>query len=310
VSPAVDLAPARTPARPGPGPVPEAALRALDVAVRRRVDSLLGGEYRSTHLGEATELAQLRLYEPGDDTRQIDWNATARTGEAHVRVHVAERALTTWLLLDSSASMQFGTADRRKADVAEGVMLALGHVATRRSNRLGLLTFGGSEPTTARPRQGRNGLLAALLALRLERDAGQDGATSLAAGLDRAGRLARQRAHVVVVSDLRGTLDWPAPLTRLTHRHQVTVVEIRDEREDALTDVGEIVLADRETGRQLRVDTSDARLRDRFADAARTERARVAQAVRHAGAHHIVLDTRGDWLRPLLAAVAPRRRAR
>ena len=100
--------------------------------------------------------------------RHIDWNATARLREPHVRVHVGERALTTWLVLDVSASMAFGTADRRKADVAEGVALAVGHVATRRGNRLGVLAFGGGEPRILRPRQGRLGLLALLAELRRE----------------------------------------------------------------------------------------------------------------------------------------------
>ena len=150
--------------------MPEAALRSLDLAVRRRVDRMLSGEFRSSHLGVATELAQVRPYQPGDDVRQMDWLATARTNEPHVRVHVAERALTTWLLLDRSISMQFGTADRRKADVAEGVALALGQVASRRGNRLGVITTGSGAPSSRRPRQGRAGLLAALLALRLDEE--------------------------------------------------------------------------------------------------------------------------------------------
>ena len=89
--------------------------------------------------------------------RHIDWNVTARMREPHVRVHVGERAMTAWLLLDVSASMTFGTADRRKADVAEGVALAIGHVATRRGNRLGVVALGGGEPRVLRPRQGRLG---------------------------------------------------------------------------------------------------------------------------------------------------------
>src|SRR5256886_14111571 len=119
-----------------------AVLRVLDLSVRRRVEGLLAGAPASTSLGPGTELAQVRPYQPGDDVRFIDWSVTARTTEPHVRVHVAERALTTWLVLDTSASMQFGTADRRKADVAEGAALAIGHVATRYGNRLGLMTFG------------------------------------------------------------------------------------------------------------------------------------------------------------------------
>ena len=96
------------------------------------------------------ELAQVRPYQPGDDVRLIDWNATARMNEPHVRLHVAERALTTWLVFDASPSMGFGTALRRKADVAEGVVLAVGHVASRRGNRLGLLTFGTRSRSSSR----------------------------------------------------------------------------------------------------------------------------------------------------------------
>ncbi len=150
-------APERSPDKPGPGPVPPQVLRSLDLAVMKRIESLVPGEHLTPQTGSGTELAMIRPYFPGDDVRHIDWNATARLREPHVRVHVGERALTTWLVLDVSASMAFGTADRRKADVAEGVALAVGHVATRRGNRLGVLAFGGSEPRILRPRQGRLG---------------------------------------------------------------------------------------------------------------------------------------------------------
>ena len=132
-------APERSPARPGPGPIPPTVLRSLDLAMLRRVQSLIPGEHLTPQVGSGTELAMIRAYRPGDDVRHIDWNVTARMNEPHVRVHVGERALTAWLLLDVSASMTFGTADRRKADVAEGVALAIGHVATRRGNRLGVV---------------------------------------------------------------------------------------------------------------------------------------------------------------------------
>ncbi len=303
-----DLAPVRTPDKPGPGPLPEAALRSLDLAVRRRVDGVLSGEFRSSQLGVATELAQVRPYEPGDDVRQIDWLATARTNEPHVRVHVAERALTTWLLIDRSASMQFGTADRRKADVAEGVALALGHVASRRGNRLGVITSGSGAAASRRPRQGRAGLLAALLALRIDDAAGHEKATALREGFEYASRVARQRALLVIVSDLRGPRDWAVPLARLAARHDVLMIEVRDPREESLEDAGELTLVDPDTGEQVRVDTHSRRLRERYAVAAAADRAAVAVDIRRAGADHVVLSTQGEWLRPLLVALAKRDR--
>ena len=288
-----------TAARPGPGPLPDPLLRALELSIARRMEGLLAGEYRSTLLGDGTELAQVRPYVPGDDVRRIDWNVTARTDVTHVRVHLAERVLVTWLVLDTSASMAFGTADRRKADVAEGVAIAVGHVATRRGNRLGFVTFGGAEPLTLPPRQGRMGLIGVLSALRQESGDGRVGATSLGEALSRTGALARQRSVVIVASDFRGPLDWRRPLLELAGRHDVIALEIRDPREQELPNAGVLWLVDPETGRQIRADTRSARLRARFAAAAAAERAEVARTLAAAGARHVVLSTSGDWLRSL-----------
>jgi uncharacterized protein (DUF58 family) len=291
-----------TPERPGPGPLPEALLRALDLMIGRRVEGLLAGDYRSTLHGEGTELAQVRPYVPGDDVRQIDWAVTARTQEPHVRVQLAERVLVTWLVLDTSPSMQFGTADRRKADVAEGVAIAVGHVATRRGNRLGIVTFGDFSPRAAPPRQGRRALIGLLDALRDEEDQNgrRVGATSLGEALHRTGSLARQRAVVVVVSDFRGPLDWRRPLMELAGGHELVAVEIRDPREQELSNVGVLWLVDPETGKQLRVDTRSRKLRQRFNDEAAADREALARELRSLGVPHLTLSTSGDWLRRLV----------
>jgi len=289
----------RTPARPGPGPTPEALLRALDLSVGRRIRGLLPGEHRAHDLGGGIELAQVRPYEPGDDVRRIDWNVTARTTIPHVRVHVPERALTAWLLLDVSPSMTFGTADRRKADVAEGVAVAIGHLATQRGNRLGIVTFGGSRDRRVPPAAGRAGLLGLLLASRLETVEEGTGATSPADALRIANAAAPRGGLVVVVSDFRGPLDWRRDLAAVAARHHVLAVEIGDPRETDLPDVGELTLVDAETGREVRVDTSSRRLRERFASAAVQDRARLAADFRRLGVDHIVLSTSGGWLRSL-----------
>ena len=299
---------APTPERPGPGPLPDALLRALDVTISQRMQGLLAGDYRSVLLGDGTELAQVRPYVAGDDVRRIDWNVTARTGEAHVRVQLAERVLVTWLVLDTSPSMEFGTADRRKADVAEGVAIAVGHISTRRGNRLGVVTFGDAKPRMVPPKAGRVGLLGMLAALREEPEERSVGATSLGEALTRTGALAQQRSIVVVVSDFRGPRDWRGPLLQLAGRHDVVAVEIRDPREQELPNAGALWLVDPETGRQLRVDTRSERLRTRFAAAAAAERAEVARMFAAVGVRHVVLTTSGDWLRSLAVFLRRRRR--
>ncbi len=282
--------------------MPEGLLKALDVSIARRMEGLLAGDFRSNLLGTGSELAMVRPYTPGDDVRRIDWNVTARTNEPHVRVDLAERVLVTWLVLDTSLSMQFGTADRRKADVAEGVAIAIGHLATRRGNRLGIVTFGDAQMKTIPPKQGRVGLVGLLAALRREPEEPKSAAvaTSLGEGIGQAGAMTRQRSLVVVVSDFRGPQDWRRPLLELASRHDVVAVEIRDPREQELANVGFLRLVDPETGRQLRVDTRSRRLRERFAVAASAERALVARAFSSVGVRHVVLTTSGDWLRPLV----------
>jgi len=310
VSSAYRLNVVRTPDRPGPGPIPDSLLRATDLVLRRRVDSLLAGDFRSATLGVGTELAQIRPYEPGDDVRRMDWNVTARTHQPHVRVHLAERALTTWMLLDASPSMSFGTADRRKADVAEGVALVVGHLAARRSSRLGIVTYGERHARLLPPRQGRTALLGLLATLAREPEADGVGAEALAAALDRAARIAHQRALVVIVSDFLGPRTWRQPLLRLAGKHDVLAVEIGDPRESALPDVGDLWLVDPETGEHLQVDTRSRRLRERFAQAAAADREETDKLFRTLGVNHVRLSTQGDWLLTLAGFLRLQRRWR
>jgi len=300
----------RQPGSVGPGPIPEAVLRSLDLTVRRRLEGFVPGDQRTPAVGAGTELAQIRTYRAGDDVRQIDWNATARTGEPQVRVHVAERSVTTWLVLDASASMAFGTADRLKVDVAEGVAAAIGRLATRRGNRLGVVAFGQAGQRVLRPRQGRAGQapLARLLSASPPR-AQRDGDT-LASALTTVASLAKSRSLVVVVSDFRGDRAWIGPLKQLGARHGVLALEVRDPREQELPDVGTVALTDPESGRQLRVDTRSRALRANFAAEAARERAEVAAELRRCRAEHAVLTTQGEWFRELARFLGgPRGRA-
>src|SRR4051812_24790408 len=284
--------------RQGPGPMPAAALAALDVGFVRRSADRMPGEHLSRGVGVGTELAQLRPYQLGDDVRQLDAAASARTGEPHVRLQVPERILTTWLVLDLSASMAFGTAERLKSDVAEGVAQVVGRAATRHGGRLAVLTAGGPEKILP-PRGGPHAKIG--LKRLLEEGVAVDGAADrgLMPVLHKTGRLARQPGLVVVVSDFRGALDWRRPMRTLGARHRLLAVEIRDPREERLEPAGRLALVDPESGRLIEVDTSRRALRERFAAAAAEERNAVAVELRKAGAHHVVLSTSGDWLKAL-----------
>ena len=253
-------------ARQGPGRMPPALLDAMELRLARRSSGLLPGDRPAAGAGVGTELAQLRPYEVGDDVRQIDAAASARTAVPHVRLQVPERTLTTWLALDVSPSMAFGTAERLKSDVAEGVSLAVGRLALRRAGRLAVITFGAGSPGSFRPAAGawprwrcagawRRAWPRTARAIR----------EGLPGALHRLARVARMPGLVVVVSDFREQAAWGRPLRILAQRHDVVAVEIADPREGELPAVGHLTLVDPETGRHVSVDTSRQAVRERYA---------------------------------------------
>ena len=284
-------------ARQGPGPLPQPLIEALDLAIRRLVAKMLPGDRRAAGVGAGTELAQLRPYEIGDDVRQLDPAATARTGQPHVRLHVPERSLTTWIVLDVSPSMAFGTANRLKADVAEGVTLVFGRLGVRRAGSVGLVAFGGGAPRVLPPRGAKPGLVALrrLLAEGVAPD-GQHDADGLATALQRVSRMARQPGLVVAISDFRDQHHWQRPMGALRMRHSVIAMEIVDPREAEVPAVGHLALIDPETGARVEVDTSNRRVRERFAELERQRRQELARELRRLRIDHVTLATDQDWL--------------
>jgi uncharacterized protein (DUF58 family) len=290
-----------TPAgRQGPGPLAARLVEALDLSFARRAGGPLPGEHQAPGVGAGTELAALRAYEPGDDVRRLDPSATARTGEPHVRLDVPERLVTTWVVLDVSPSMAFGTADRLKSDVAEGAVRVLGRLATRRGGRVGLIVCGGERELVLAPRSGRGATAALERAVRGRVVAdGEACAGALEQALARLVRAARQPGLVAVVSDFRGQAGIARPLRALVARHSVAAVEVRDPREATLPAVGRLALVDPETGSRVEVDMRNPRLRERFAERERAEREEVRRELRRCGVDHLVLSTEGPWLRDL-----------
>jgi uncharacterized protein (DUF58 family) len=284
-------------ARQGPGPLPAPLVEALDLAVNRLVTRTLPGDRRAAGVGLGTELAQLRPYEAGDDVRHLDAAASARTGNPHVRLHVPERALTTWIVLDVSPSMAFGTARRLKADVAEGAALVFGRLGVRRAGSVGLVAFGAGAPRVLPPRGSKPGTVALrrILGEGVSPDGYHD-AEALAGALRRAGRLARQPGLVVAISDFRDQGAWERPLGSLRVRHSVLAIEIVDPREAELPAVGHLALVDPETGARLEVNTSRRRVRERFAELERERREAVAVELRRLRVRHTTLSTEQDWL--------------
>jgi uncharacterized protein (DUF58 family) len=288
----------------------ERVLRDLELAVTRRLDGLLHGDHQGLVPGPGSEADEARLYEPGDDVRRIDWPLTSRTGSVHVRDTIAERELETWILVDGSASMEFGTALHRKRDLALAAVAAVGFLTARAGNRVGAILLDGEQAKVLPPRSGRQSLLALLHRVAIRPGTPDLTTVDLATGIRRLAGPGHRRGLAVVVSDFLCPSPWPKALRALAARQEVMAVEIIDPRELELPDVGMLSLVDAETGEHRQVPTGSAALRARYAEAAAAQRAEHAVAMRKAGASHLVLRTDRDWLLDVVAFVARHRRTR
>jgi len=292
---------------------PEAVLRRLELVISRRLDGMLQGDYQGLVPGPGSDPDESRLYQPGDDVRRMDWNVTARTTAPHVRDPLADRELETWVLLDRSPSMDFGTARCEKRDMALAAVAAVGFLTLRVGNRVGAVVLGAGAAQRLPARTGRQALLGLLRRLATApsaRAGGAGDATDLAAGIEQLTRPPRPRGLAVVVSDFLSGTDWDRPLRVLAQRHEVLAIEVVDPLELELPDVGYLTLVDPETGRVQEVQTSRRPLRDRYAAAAAQQRADIAGRLRRTGAAHLVLRTDGDLVLEVVRFVMARRRTR
>ena len=301
-----DAAPPQLPTLDTAGAEP--LLRRLELTVRNKLDGLLQGNYLGLVPGPGSEAGDSRLYFPGDDVRRMDWPVTARTLVPHVRQTIADRELETWVVMDLSPSLDFGTARTEKRELALAALTAVVHLTVRGGNRVGAVVSNGAQTLRIPARGGiaHARRLMDRIAAMPRADEGQRG--DIAALLEQLRRPPRRRGLVAVVSDFLGDADWERPLRGLSQRHQLLAVEILDPRELELPAAGLLTFVDAESGDQVEVQTSSAELRRRYADAATKQRAEIATMLRHAGAGHLQLRTDRDWLTDIVKFVIARRK--
>jgi uncharacterized protein (DUF58 family) len=287
----------------------ELVLGKLQLLITRKLDGLLQGDYLGLLPGPGTEAGESREYRPGDDVRRMDWPVTARTTLPHVRQTVADRELETWLAVDLSASLDFGTARYLKRDLALAAAAAVAHLTVRGGNRIGAVVGTADAVTRLPARPGRKdaqGLLRSIA-----KTASRPGRADLGTLIDALNRPPRRRGQAVVISDFMAPPDsWARQFRKVGVRHELLAVEIVDPRELELPDAGVMVFTDPETGRVHEVQTADPGLRARYAQAAAAQRAEIASAIRGAGAAHLRLRTDSDWLFDIVRFVAAQRHAR
>ena len=272
-------------------------VRRIEITTRGLVDQVFSGEYHSVFKGRGINFAEVREYDYGDDIRTIDWNVTARTGTPHVKIFEEERELTVMLLVDVSASGDFGTRERMKGDLAVEVCSLLAFSAIKNNDKVGLIIFSDRVEKFVPPRKGRRHVLRVLREMLYHEPAGRT--TDLGAALEYLSRIIRRRAVVFVVSDFVSK-PFEKALGVAGRRPDVVALRVRDRRESELPPIRLVELEDAETGERLIVDTSNRDFRAAFAS--RGEEARAAQdrTFRRSKVDVVDLGPGRPYLRPLM----------
>ena len=284
-----------------------AALRTLELTVKRKLDGVLHGDHLGLIPGPGTEPGESRLYQPGDDVRRMDWAVTARTTHPHVRQMIADRELETWLVVDMSASLDFGTTVCEKRDLAVAAAAAITFLNSGGGNRIGALIATGAMTTRVPARSGRQHEQTLLRTIATTPKAPVGVRGDLATAIDALRRPQRRRGMAVIISDFLGPINWTRPLRAIAGRHEVLGIEVLDPRDIELPDVGDVMLQDAESG-VTREFTIDPQLRDDFAKAAAAHRAEVKRTIRGCGAPLLSLRTNRDWIADIVRFVESRRR--
>lgn len=280
-------------------------IRTLEIKTRGLVETVFAGNYHSVFKGRGMNFEDVREYQPGDDIRAIDWNVTARLGNAFVKKFTEERELTVMLIVDVSASGNFGSTTQSKRELAAEVACLLAFSAIRNNDKVGLILFTDRVELFIPPKKGRSHTLRLIREILFFQPVGRR--TDAALALDYLNRVVTRRAVVFFISDFQAP-GFSHALAVTGRRHDFVAIEIQDERERVLPNVGIITLEDAETGEQIEINTADRTTRARFSDVAYQKEQELSRTLRRNNIDAVTLRTSEDYLPALRSFFKQRER--
>ena len=280
-------------------------IRTLEIKTRGLVETAFAGDYHSVFKGRGMNFEDVREYQAGDEIRAIDWNVTARLGTAFVKQFTEERELTVMLIVDVSASGNFGSTTQSKRELAAEVACLLAFSAIRNNDKVGLLLFSDRVELFIPPKKGRSHTLRLIREILFFQPRGRGTAPALA--LDYLNKIVTRRAVVFFISDFQAP-DFSHALAVSGRRHDFIAIHIQDEREKVLPGIGIITLEDAESGEQIEVNTMDRATRQRFTDFADEHEAELSRTLRRSNIDAIALRTGEDYLPALRSFFKQRER--
>jgi uncharacterized protein (DUF58 family) len=273
-------------------------IRRIEIRTRRLVNDSYAGEYHSIFKGRGMEFDEVRPYQIGDEIRTIDWNVTARTGQPYVKRYVEERELTVMLVVDASASENFGSVNRFKRELAAELTAVLSFAATTNNDKVGLLIFTDQIELFIPPRKGRRHVLRLIRELLAFEP--QNRGTDIQMALENVNQILKRRSIIFLVSDfLAEPENYRQAMAITNRRHDLIAVDLSDPMEKNIKDVGLIAIEDPETGQIAWVDTSNRAWQKAYQERWERLESGKTKAFRQASVDRIDIYTDEDYAVPL-----------
>ena len=266
-------------------------IRKLEITTRKVVSDVLAGQYHSVFKGRGMAFSEVRQYQPGDEIRVIDWNVTARMNDAYVKVFTEERELTVMLVVDVSASKEFGSRGRSKAEIAAEAAAQIAFSAIANNDRVGLILFSDRVEKTIPPKKGRKHVLRLITDILAFQPEGKG--TDLSAGLTYLSQVVKRKSVTFLISDFLAR-NYEKALRIVGRRHDLVPMVISDPLEAQFPKLGLVELEDPETGEQLLVDAGNPLVRGTFAKEMRRVREERRRLFKKLSLDHVELDAGED----------------
>ncbi|MBT3945977.1 MAG: DUF58 domain-containing protein [Candidatus Marinimicrobia bacterium] len=273
-------------------------VKQIEIRTRGLVNDLFGGEYHSIFKGRGMTFSEVREYQPGDDIRLIDWNVTARTGSPFIKVFEEERELTVYLLVDISASGEFGSGQQLKREIGAEIAAVLGFSAIKNNDKVGLILFSDKIEKYVVPKKGKTHVLRVIREL-LYTEPEQSG-TSLKNALDYLLKVSKRKSVVFIISDFLDQNYWPS-LKVVNRKHDLIGIQLYDPAETDIPDMGLAKVEDPETGESFWVDTSSKAARNRLRKDIQNRHEKFKKETRKIGFDLIPVATNQDFVEPLMS---------
>jgi uncharacterized protein (DUF58 family) len=272
-------------------------VRKIEIKTKGLSNHIFAGEYHTAFKGKGMAFSEVREYQPGDDIRSIDWNVTARYNSPFVKVFEEEREMTVMLLIDVSASGNFGTQEQFKRELATELSAILAFSAINNNDKVGVIFFTDNVEQFIPPKKGKSHILRIIREVLAFEPTGKG--TDIAGALEYFSAVIKKRSICFILSDFMSK-EFDRPLKIASKKHDLVALRIHDLREDTLPNVGLVPMQDAETEKMLIVDTSSKKVRDNFAKNRAQTNEKLRKLFPASGVDLIDITTGTDYVKPLI----------